>query len=223
MKILCIADIHGDLDAVEKAKNFALKNNIQHILILGDFQGHKNIGGVDDAEKILSMLRDFKLFVIPGNCDSPKLVPLLHDAGINLHEEILKIPGTDVIVAGFGGSIQTEYGTPFELEEEYIYDTLKNIFSQQNSKKKFILATHCPPKYTKCDLTTRGSHNGSESLRKIIEEFQPEIVLSSHVHESAGNTDTIGKTKIANVGKLSEGNAAVLEISDKIHLKLCVL
>lgn len=220
MKILCIADIHGDIAAVERAKKFAHENAIRDIIILGDFQGHRSIGGIDDAEKILNMLKDFNLFVIPGNCDSQMLVPLLSEAKINLHEEILEIPETNVKIVGIGGSIQTEYDTPFELEEEYIYDTLKNLLSKRNSQKKFILATHCPPKYTKCDLTMRGSHNGSEALRKIIEEFQPELVLSSHVHESAGNTDTIGKTRIANIGKLSDGNLAVLEITDDITVKL---
>ena len=37
MKILCIADIHGDIEGVRKAKEYAEKNGIKDVLILGDF------------------------------------------------------------------------------------------------------------------------------------------------------------------------------------------
>jgi Icc-related predicted phosphoesterase len=55
---------------------------------------------------------------------------------------------------------------------------------------------------------------GSASLRKIIEEKKPALCVCSHIHEGAGKTDTIGNTKILNVGPLSHGNIAVIDTKD---------
>ena len=215
MKILCIADIHGDMDAVERIKEFSRKNNIKDIIILGDFQGYGNIGKTNDAEKILNSLEEFNLFVIPGNCDSKNLINLLNEKGVNLHENVLCIQNTDVKIIGFGGSVPTEYNTPLEFSEEEIYKSLSSLLLEHNlnHEKNFILATHCPPKNTKCDINFRGEHNGSSAISKIIEEFQPSLVLSSHIHESAGNEDKLGRTKIVNIGRLSEGNLGIIEIN----------
>ena len=57
---------------------------------------------------------------------------------------------------------------------------------------------------TKTDLLPSGKHVGSESLRKIIEEFQPTINLCGHIHESMA-IDKIGKTTIINPGMLKRG------------------
>ena len=36
-----------------------------------------------------------------------------------------------------------------------------------------LLVTHAPPLGTKTDLLPSGEHVGSESIRRVIEEFQP--------------------------------------------------
>ena len=42
---------------------------------------------------------------------------------------------------------------------------------------------------------------GSRSIRKAIEQFKPDILIHSHIHEAEGIEDKIGKTKIINVGR----------------------
>lgn len=221
MKFLCIADIHGDRWAVEKLKEFARVRRIETILILGDFPAHGNFNSINDGKFVLATLRDFNLMVIPGNCDSQELIPLLQKQGVSLHNEVKTIPGTGVKIAGFGGSNPTPFNTPLEFEEDYLYEKLSQMLTSGISKEKFILATHTPPKNTNCDLTSSGTHIGSSAVRKIVEEFQPSLVLSSHVHEAAGKRDNLGKSLLANIGKLGEGNLGVVEItSGEITLEL---
>ena len=36
---------------------------------------------------------------------------------------------------------------------------------------------------------------------KAIEEFQPDLFISGHIHEAEGLSEKIGKTNVVNVGK----------------------
>jgi len=85
--------------------------------------------------------------------------------------------------------------------------------------RKIIFLTHNCPYKTKLDLVkskhahkrVKGKHVGSYLERKMIEQFQPDIVLCGHVHESYG-TDKIKKSLIYNIGSSSEGRFKILEI-----------
>ena len=49
---------------------------------------------------------------------------------------------------------------------------------------------------------------GSKGIRKAIEEFKPDFLIHSHIHEGEGIEEKIGKTKVINVGRKGK----VLEI-----------
>ena len=70
---------------------------------------------------------------------------------------------------------------------------------------------HQPPKDTCCDIVSAGFHVGSPLLRQFIEQVQPLIVVTGHIHESAG-IDHIGRTVVVNPGSLAEGKYAVVEL-----------
>lgn len=42
---------------------------------------------------------------------------------------------------------------------------------------------------------------GSKGLKKAVDEFKPDLLLCSHVHEAEGIEEMLGKTKVINVGK----------------------
>lgn len=221
MKILCIADIHGDRDSVREAKKFAEDNDIDMVMILGDFPGYgvfrnKELS-MKEIKSILNGLQNLNLLAIPGNCDHPEVLDLFNDLGINIHEKLKEI--NEINLVGFGGSNITPFNSPFEIEEEEIYSRLKNLMEKVKGNK-VILALHCPPKDTNCDRTVNGAHVGSSSIRKIIEEFQPFLAVCSHIHEAAGSTDRIGKTQVANIGMLSHGNIGIIETDGEIRIEL---
>ena len=212
MKILCIADIHGDREEVVKAREFAEKEGTKHILVLGDLTAHGMFRDEEvslaNTRHLLETFEGFKILVIPGNSDLLKILDVLDEFNANLHERCKEIDG--IKLAGFGGSNITPYNSPFEMEEKEIYSGLKKLM-KHNCGSKMILALHCPPKDTNCDRLVNGEHVGSISIRRIIEEFQPSLVVCSHIHESAGSSDSIGKTRVANIGMLSHGNIGIIE------------
>ena len=64
--------------------------------------------------------------------------------------------------------------------------------------KKKIMISHIHAKGTKSEFS---GFEGSSALRRAIEEFQPDIFLSGHIHEAEGLEEKIGKTKVISVGK----------------------
>lgn len=221
MKLLCIADIHGDMENLEKAAVFARNNKINSVIILGDLSGYGRFRNFEmnrgDAAQALEILKEFEILAVPGNCDSIPTIEFLERKGVSIHEKIKVIE--DVSFVGLGGSSPTPFQTPFELSEGEIYDKLKKLLNSVKTKR-IILVLHSPPKDTRCDIAGNGSNVGSESVRKIIEEFQPDLVISSHVHESGGMDDSIGKTKVANIGPISMGNIGVIKIKGDISIEL---
>jgi len=218
MKALCIADIHGDREAITRLQNSLVDEDITHIFLMGDYSR----GFKDEAENehdilfILSSLNRYNIKAFPGNCDQKKSLEIFESKGISMHNSI--IDAGDYAVIGFGGSNPTPFETPFEITEEEIYDNLRRMIENTRKKdKKVILLTHAPPKDTKCDEIPGGVHVGSKGLRSIIEEYQPVLSLSSHIHESGGREDKIGKTRVMNVGRLSDGRAILLDVSKVIN------
>jgi Icc-related predicted phosphoesterase len=195
---------------------------VEYILLLGDYSvGFKDPKqNLIDIEFTLDLLRDdAKIYALPGNCDQLGVIDIIKKHGMSLHEKVAELGGVSLI--GLGGSNVTPFGTPTEYTEAEIYDKLSKLFDKAKSSNT-VLITHFPPKDTKCDVIPSGAHVGSESLRKIIEEKKPYACVCSHIHESAGAEDTIGKTRIVNVGMLSHGNAVLIETTPLLteHIKL---
>jgi len=136
----------------------------------------------------------------------------------NLHEKVKELSG--VYFIGLGGSNPTPFNTPLEFSEQDIYNKLSEMMSAAGTenKKNIVLITHCPPKDTKCDNALRG-HVGSESLRKIIGEFQPNLAVSPHIHECGGVKDKIGETTVANIGTLAEMRCGIID-TEKLDIEL---
>ncbi len=218
-KILCIADIHGNIQELLRLREFAASSDIDDVIILGDFSGHNALKdrkeNEEDVIHVLSIMSNFNLLCIPGNCDWKSVIHIFDRHGVNLHRKAVTVD--DTVLIGLGGSNPTPFNTPFELTEEEIYEELKSLL-RKNKNKKVILVLHCPPKNTVCDMTDDGMHVGSSAVRQIVEEFQPNLVLCSHVHESGGKDDRIGRSRIVNIGPISGDRVGILGIGDKIHL-----
>jgi len=224
MKILCIADIHGDRESVLRLRRYAIANKFENVLILGDFPDYDTFRNreksLEEVRFVLDSLSNFRVLAIPGNCDTPEILNLFDEYGVNLHENIAVFNDTTII--GLGGSAPTPFDTPFEMEEKEIYEKLEKLLNGIKTER-VVLAVHNPPLNTECDIMTPGVHVGSKAIRDIIERFQPEILLSSHIHESGGSTDTIGKTKVVNVGPLTHEMFGILHLNKDIDIELSEL
>ena len=76
---------------------------------------------------------------------------------------------------------------------------------------KLVLICHQPPHKTAADKAMKLKHVGSRVLRQWMDAHQPLLVLTGHIHESAG-WDCYGQTCILNPGSFKEGKYAEAEI-----------
>ena len=107
-----------------------------------------------------------------------------------------------------------------EKENGIIADDLQNLKKLSNPEKT-IYAIHAPPFNTKLDIIAAGTHVGSKSIRRFIEQERPFLTLHGHIHESPEMSgswkDKIGKTVCINVGSSypeDKLNCVVLDVDD---------
>ncbi len=208
MKILAVSDIHGKYI---KIIDYLKKNTVDLIVLTGDIT---DFGPQELAEEILNEISyfDTPVLAIPGNCDPINFYESIDNSkAVNIHGKSVTIK--NIGICGFGGSNPTPFNTPLEFDEIEIYDNARRVMEEIKNHEITLFVTHAPPWGTKTDLLPSGKHVGSESLRKIIEEFQPSINLCGHIHESRA-IDKIGKTSIINPGMLKEGHVCIINIDD---------
>jgi len=225
MNILAISDVHSnEHDGLYKYLN---QNHIDLIIISGDIT---NFGPLEFVEYFLSKLSEYGAMItaIPGNCDYEEIATKIDEFnGICIHNDVVEYD--NVVIYGFGGSNPTPFNTPGEMDENTLYRSIKkvldskNIRSVEQSSENFpygkipILVTHAPPKNTTTDKISDGSHVGSESVRRIIEEYKPRVNVCGHIHEARA-FDMVNETIVINPGILSDGYACLLEIANNNNI-----
>jgi uncharacterized protein len=208
MKILAVSDIHGKY---MKIIEYLKKNTVDLIILTGDIT---HFGPPELAEEIINEISSFDIPVlaIPGNCDPINLYGNIDNSNaINIHGRSVTIK--NIGICGFGGSNPTPFNTPLEFDEVEIYDEARKAMESIKDHKVTLFITHAPPVGTKTDILPSGDHVGSDSIRRVIEEFQPTLNICGHIHESRA-MDEVGETKVVNPGMLSEGHACMINIDD---------
>lgn len=201
-----IGDIHGQISNISRIPEL---ESAQGVIISGDIT---QLGGCQEAEKVLGALPDLPLYAQIGNMDLPEVDGCLSRACNNIHGRARALsPRTAVF--GAGGSTITPFHTPSEFSEEQYAAWLEEGWEKAAKYPGTILISHNPPKDSACDKISSGAHVGSRAVRKFIEEKQPVICVCGHIHEARG-TDKIGKTLVLNPGMLSEGSYVLIEEAD---------
>lgn len=208
MRILAIADIHGNGSVVQKLENHISRADL--VVVVGDIT---HFGKKKDAIQVLDFIRSrAKIFKgVTGNCDFREVDDLLDEYGANLHSRGIIIGRVGLV--GLGGSLVTPFDTPNEYTEDEIAGFLEVAFSYVDKKIPIVLVSHQPPYGTKCDRIRGGTPVGSKSIREFIERRSPRVCICGHIHESVG-IDTIGDTVVVNPGPLSAGRFAVVDIDE---------
>ena len=215
MRIIAAGDIHMDPGNVANIPGIGTAD---HIIVTGDIT---NYGGSHDAAVVLNRLQavNSSILAVAGNLDQPDVARYLEDLGISLHGRGRTIQGLGIM--GLGGSNYTPFNTPYEFSEAELGAFLAAGFAQVDSGSNFILVSHAPPVGTKTDLLVNGRHVGSTAVRAFIEEKQPLLCLTGHIHESQGE-DRIGRTLVLNPGMIKEGGYIEIihednELSASLH------
>jgi len=213
MNIIAFSDIHSSLYYL-KADSSAVSDlkSADLVLISGDIT---NFGDAAQAEAVLDRIRKYNknVFAVPGNCDPAGVDEYLRSDDLNLNCNCVEYG--EFALVGIGGSLGCERRGRDAGKEGDIAVCLKHVAERVPEHLKMIFVSHYPPLNTNVDGVS-GYNGGSESIRRFIEEYQPILSISGHIHEASG-TDKIGETTLVNPGSLREGSYALIEVCQTVE------
>ncbi|MBN1950881.1 MAG: metallophosphoesterase family protein [Bacteroidales bacterium] len=208
LNILQLSDIHGADFLIDEIKSELEKADL--VVLAGDIThfGHANAAGTI-LRKITSYNEN--VLAVSGNCDYPDVEDYLLENGYGIHGSFRENSGW--LWAGIGGSLPCPGRTPNEFEEPEVKEWLDSLRQIATGSLDFLLV-HQPPANTLNDRLSTGEHVGSRQIRNFIEEMEPLVCMTAHIHEGIG-IDRIGSTLIVNPGPFRTGKYAVISISGK--------
>ena len=190
LRILAASDLHDSKSAVEKLAKKALEEKVDLVILAGDIHSYHE-GTKNFLTPLIKTKK--KILFIPGNCDTR----IEHE---QLRKEAKSIHGYYVTYGGVGIA---GIGSPdWTLQHDDIdFLIIKQQMEKMKPKKK-ILVSHLHAAGTIAEKMGRFTGwTGDEVLRYAVEKFQPDILISGHIHEAEGIEEKIGKTKVFQVGK----------------------
>lgn len=210
MRIVSFGDIHMALPTIERLAPELRAANLA--ILSGDLT---NFGGRDDAAQVLAVTRQHarQVLAVSGNLDQLEVIDFLREEGVSLHGESRRFG--ELGIFGCGGSNRTPFHTPTELSDEEIGLLLERGYAGVADAPHVLMVCHTPPAQTATDRIRSGQHVGSPTVRAFIEEHQPEVCITGHIHESAG-IDRIGRTTVVNAGALRDGGYIAVEAGPNV-------
>lgn len=216
MKILATTDFHGDAEAFQRTALKATESYVDLVLLCGDIT---HFGSVEQAKELLSCLNEIEppVLFVPGNCDPSTLTEEKVGTLTCIHGRCKQMNNTNFL--GVGGSSPSPFDTPFEITEAEIAILLHQGLETCVGGEGVVLVSHSPPKNTIVDVTFRGDHVGSSSVREFIQKTKPMLVLCGHIHEAIG-VDKINKSIIVNPGPAKQGHCAIIDLDRDVRVRL---
>jgi len=200
-KIFWIAfgDVHENLSKLDRIPDM---DKASAILISGDLS---NVGTKARARHLIEQIKAYNsaIYAQIGNMDTKEVENYYEETNINVHNKIISL-SSEVSLLGLGYSIPTPFGTPSEVEEKQMQLWLADMMEPARESRHLIFMTHTPPFQTNVDKVSSGVSVGSPAVRKFIEDVQPELCITGHIHE-ARSVDFIGRTKVINPGNFGAG------------------
>ncbi|MGM5484884.1 MAG: metallophosphoesterase family protein [Nanobdellota archaeon] len=193
MRIFAAGDIHGDISLSRKLANKAVENSADLVVLCGDLTNMEKstdyiIGPFKEAGK--------KVLIIPGNHESEATADFLAELYDikNLHGYSTRYGET-----GFFGCSGVNLGL-HKMPEEEIFTNFSDAHEGISYLDKKVMVSHVHPTGSRMEQLS-DFVKGSHGVRKAAEEFSPDLLLCSHVHEAEGIEEKIGSTSVVNVGR----------------------
>lgn len=199
IKILAIGDIHGDVNLAKKLAKRTKNEKIDLVIIAGDL----TLAEISIKNLLGHFTKENKpVLIIPGNHETLATTNTLTE----MYSNVKNIHGysfskNNLGIFGAGGA---DIGIQISTEKE-IFSLLERGHKKIKNLEKKIMVTHMHPSGSKAEFS---GFPGSKSVKKAIEKFNPQILISAHIHEAGGLIEKMGKTQIINVSRTS----AVIEI-----------
>jgi len=201
VNLLLIGDVHNQrihLEKIIRDRKLECCPSLEQVdlaLCTGDFET------IEALEDLKSQLK-IPFYMVHGNHDGLDIE--YHET--NLH--VKEVNTGRIILRGLGG-IPPDFFTcsaTWESEEE-MYEMWPFITSRGG-----ILLTHVPP-FGMLDGTPDGNNYGSRTVRRIMEELQPDFLVCGHVHQSFGK-ESINGTTVINCGSIQDNPLQILNMDN---------
>lgn len=191
MKLLLFSDVHADLEAARSI--VAKSREVDAVIGAGDFATMSR--GLQRCIDVLSQI-DRPTVLVPGNnewpdellaaCKEWKSARVLHGQGTEIN---------GISFFGLGGGVPvTPFGDwSFDLSEEQAAKLLEAC------PQRPVLVSHSPPKGL-VDRSSSAQGLGSTAVRDLIVQKKPLLVVSGHIHASAGKSAKLNETPVVNAG-----------------------
>ncbi len=163
---------------------------------------------------------EVKWYVTGGNDDPSEVLTVLNtiesEHVVNCEERVVRVDDL-YPMANCGYSNRTPWDTPREVEEEVLEEHLERAVQGIEDFTSAIFNMHVPPydctldECPKLDWSTdpptpiviagvaQSASVGSTAVRKVVEKYQPLLMLTGHIHESRGLVK-LGRTTVINPG-----------------------
>jgi Icc-related predicted phosphoesterase len=212
--ILGLADLHDRVEMLDRLRDV----DADLIAFCGDLHNGSSRTAGEPVAAALARL-GLPVLIVPGNMDHKDVVPQMwREAGlIMLHRSSFRFGDFGFI--GMGGMAvhnprRLEDPARYYHRDGEVYDSLAQAYPGISGSKTIIVLTHQPPRDTRDTIYT-GERTGCISLRRFLEEYQPDLLLCGHIHEDRGESQ-VGPTRIINVGELRQGYAAIIELNGEL-------
>jgi Icc-related predicted phosphoesterase len=188
LKILAAGDIHGDSRAVKLLSEKAKRENVDLVILTGD------LTGVIETKNLIKPFKDNKqkVLLLHGNHEDLATINFLSDLYNIKNIDGYALKYKDIGIFGAGGAVD------FNVTEKELFNALKKGNKYLKNIEKKVMITHMHPSGSKSEFS---GFSGSKAIRKAINEFHPDILIHSHIHEGEGIEGKIGKTRVINVGR----------------------
>jgi len=189
MKFLTFTDLHENREGLKALVKRASEVDIDFVVCAGDISSF--------GRGLRVVLKAFNevgkpFYVVPGN----------HEEGPGFEEVVGEFPHCisldrkatmigDYIFLGFGGG-------GFAMKDADFRKLARFWYGKFNGQR-IVLLTHQPPFATKLDALN-DRHVGNEDFRDFIVRIKPRLAISGHLHETVGEVDVMGDTKLINPG-----------------------
>ncbi len=215
MHWIAFGDIHEDTNMLRRIPNL---HKADGILLSGDLT---NMGSAHKASQVIKHIQEYntKIYALIGNMDTKEVAAYLEKQDMDLHLKCRELQSKSaelkVAVIGVGFSTPTPFNTPSEVSEQQLGQWLEHVWQYTKAYTHVVLVVHTPPLNTALDRLANGTHVGSKAVRNFIEQKQPDLCLTGHIHEAKG-VDTLGATRIINTGMLAEGGYASIYLKNGV-------
>jgi putative phosphoesterase len=203
MLIYAVADVHGDAQRIARIRAVVAENRPDALVIAGDIISY--IRPVPVLEQFDKM--NVPVLVVRGNSD-PGYVDNYFNKFQNIRSLHLKkeIVGS-IPFTGLSGTIPLPFRNKVRLLETNLAEKSRLFI---NVKTVFVV--HTPP-WGCLDKVGGRFHSGSKMVRNLVEEKQPRLLITGHIHEAAG-IDAIGETTVVNCALPKSKKGMLIEMGE---------